>query len=194
LVPEDGIAGAYFNLGYLYANQDKLAEAEQMYQRALQGYEKALGAEHTSTLLAVNNLGNLYRRQGKLAEAEQMYQRALQGYEKALGVDNITTYIPALSTFWGLGSLFQRQAGFVKARIMYSNALAGYEKVVGPGHPRCQSLRETLQDLDTRTEKKAIKSIKEPASDPQGDISRLASEGVISTSRRHKLFKKLGLR
>jgi hypothetical protein len=37
----------------------KLGEAEKMYQRALQGYEKALDAEHTSTLNTVNNLGNL---------------------------------------------------------------------------------------------------------------------------------------
>jgi tetratricopeptide (TPR) repeat protein len=38
------------NLGLLYANQDKFTEAEQIYQRALQGYEKALGIEHISTL------------------------------------------------------------------------------------------------------------------------------------------------
>ncbi|CAG8975658.1 hypothetical protein HYALB_00014088, partial [Hymenoscyphus albidus] len=42
-----------------------------MYQRALQGYEKALGPDHTSTLGTVNNLGNLYSDQGKLVEAEQ---------------------------------------------------------------------------------------------------------------------------
>jgi tetratricopeptide (TPR) repeat protein len=48
-----------------------------MYQRALQGREKALGVEYTSTLDTVNNLGNLYRDQGKLDEAEKMYQRAL---------------------------------------------------------------------------------------------------------------------
>ena len=54
-----------------------------MYQRALQGREKAEGPEHTSTLDTVNNLGILYVDQGKLVEAEQMYQRALQGYEKA---------------------------------------------------------------------------------------------------------------
>jgi Tfp pilus assembly protein PilF len=47
-----------------------------MYQRALQGYEKAWGPEHTSTLRIVNNLGLLYVSQGKLDEAEQMYQRA----------------------------------------------------------------------------------------------------------------------
>jgi hypothetical protein len=83
LATEDGMAWAYHQLGNLYTDQGKLAKAEQMYQRALQGNEKALGAEHTSTLDTVNNLGLLYRNQGKLAEAEQMYQRALQGKEKA---------------------------------------------------------------------------------------------------------------
>ncbi|KAK8074024.1 hypothetical protein PG994_004923 [Apiospora phragmitis] len=62
----------------------RMDEAETIYQRALQGYEKAWGADHTSTLSTVNNLGNLYSAQGRIDEAETMYQRALQGYEKAL--------------------------------------------------------------------------------------------------------------
>jgi Tfp pilus assembly protein PilF len=86
------------NLGCLYANQGKPAEAEQMFKRALQGKEKALGTEHSSTLDTVNNLGNLYRDQGKLAEAEKMFQRALQGYEKAVSMDILKTYLPALNT------------------------------------------------------------------------------------------------
>jgi tetratricopeptide (TPR) repeat protein len=65
-----------------------LKEAEEMYQRALAGKEKALGPEHTSTLQTVNNLGNLYKNQGKRKEAEEMYQRALAGYGKAPGPDH----------------------------------------------------------------------------------------------------------
>ncbi len=48
------------NLGLLYADQGKMAEAEEMYMRALRGYEKAWGLECTSTLDTVNNLGYLY--------------------------------------------------------------------------------------------------------------------------------------
>lgn len=70
------------NLGLLYADQGKMAEAEEMYMRALRGYEKAWGLEHTSTLSPVNNLGLLYADQGKMVEAEKMYQRALEGYER----------------------------------------------------------------------------------------------------------------
>lgn len=71
--------GAFHGLGDLYSDQGKLKEAEEMYQRALAGYEKALGPNHTSTLVTVNNLGNLFSDQGKLKEAEEMYQRALVG-------------------------------------------------------------------------------------------------------------------
>lgn len=56
---------AIHQLGLLYADQGRLTKADKMYQRALKGYEKALGPEHTSTLSTVNNLGILYRDQGK---------------------------------------------------------------------------------------------------------------------------------
>ena len=78
---EKTILGAIHLLGLLYADQGKMAEAEKMYQRALEGHEKALGPEHTSTLDTVNNLAVLYADQGKMAEAEKMYQRALEGYD-----------------------------------------------------------------------------------------------------------------
>ncbi|KAJ1715653.1 hypothetical protein NYO67_2124 [Aspergillus flavus] len=74
-------------IGDLYADQGKLKEAEEMYQRALVGKEKALGPDHSSTLGTVNNLGVLYKTQGKLKEAEEMYQRDLAG-KKALGPDH----------------------------------------------------------------------------------------------------------
>ena len=62
-----------------------------MYNRALAGYEKAMGPEHTSTLDTVNNLGALYAVQGQLKDAEMMYNCALAGYEKALGSEHTST-------------------------------------------------------------------------------------------------------
>jgi tetratricopeptide (TPR) repeat protein len=76
-----------------------------MYQRALQGKEKAWGPEHTSTLDTVNNLAILYADQGKLVEAEQMYQRALQGKEKAWGPEHTST----LDTVNNLANLYADQ-------------------------------------------------------------------------------------
>jgi hypothetical protein len=80
---------------------DQHEMAEEMYIRALIGYERALGPNHISTLNTVNNLGNLYSDQGKLGEAERMYIRALAGTEKALGPNHIST----LTTVHNLGNL-----------------------------------------------------------------------------------------
>jgi Tfp pilus assembly protein PilF len=60
----------------MYREQGQVEEAEEMYQRALAGYEKVLGPDHTSTLNIVTNFGVLYSDQGKLKEAEEMYRRA----------------------------------------------------------------------------------------------------------------------
>jgi tetratricopeptide (TPR) repeat protein len=98
-------------LGLLYQNQGKLAEAEEMYQRALKGYEKALGPDYIATLDTANNLGSLYQNQGKLAEAEEMYQQALKGYKKALGSEHTST----LHAFNNLGSLYQNQGKLAQA-------------------------------------------------------------------------------
>jgi tetratricopeptide (TPR) repeat protein len=130
LVTDNGMKWAYHNFGDLYKGQGKLAEAEEMYQRALHGKEKALGTEHTSTLQTVNNLGVLYSDQGKLAKAEEMYQRALQGKEKALGTEHRST----LQTVNNLGILYKGQGKLAEAEEMYQRALQGYEKALGSEH------------------------------------------------------------
>ena len=80
------------NLGNLYRDQGKLVEAEKMYQRALQGYEKALGPENIlHDLPALNtayNLGRLHSNQGERDKAKFMYSRALVGYETVFGNDH----------------------------------------------------------------------------------------------------------
>ncbi|SLM37476.1 nb-arc and tpr domain protein [Lasallia pustulata] len=73
------------NVGGVDKDHGKMAEAEAMYRRALEGYEKAWGPEHMSMLDTVNNLGVLYKDQGKMAEAEAMYRRALEGQGEGVG-------------------------------------------------------------------------------------------------------------
>jgi tetratricopeptide (TPR) repeat protein len=121
---------AYENLAGMFADQDRYMEAEEMYERALAGKEKARGPEHTSTVSTVNNLGILYRTQGRLAEAEAMYERALAGKEKALGSEHTST----LDTVNNLGILYADQGRLAEAEAMYERALAGSEKALGPEH------------------------------------------------------------
>lgn len=118
-----------------------------MYQRALQGKEKAWGTDHTVTLGTVNNLGILYVDLGRLEEAEKMYQRALQGYETALGQEAVKTYIPALNTSQNLANLYEQMSRTIEAEKLYLYALRSIEAVLGRSSERYQSIAEALDAL-----------------------------------------------
>ncbi|KAH9903875.1 kinesin light chain [Xylariomycetidae sp. FL2044] len=77
----DNLERTLYSLGNLYSDQGKLKEVEEMYERALQGYEKTLGPDHISTLDTVNNLDLLYSDQSQLKETEEVYQQALEGFD-----------------------------------------------------------------------------------------------------------------
>jgi tetratricopeptide (TPR) repeat protein len=112
------------SFGDAFAHQGRLDKAEKMYQRALQGKEKAWGPEHTSTLDTVNNLGILYENLRRLDEAEKMFQRALQGCEKAWGPEHTST----LNTVNNLAGLYWKVGRLDETEKMCQRALQGYEK------------------------------------------------------------------
>jgi tetratricopeptide (TPR) repeat protein len=130
-------------LGDLSRHQDKMAESEICYHHALKKSEKALGAQHTSTLNTLNNLGNLYKLQGRMVEAEAMYQRALEGTVKTLGPEHTST----LNTVNNLGALYKDQGNMVEAEAMYQRALDGFEKALGLEHTSTLSTVHNLGNL-----------------------------------------------
>ena len=57
-----------------------------MYQRALQGYEKALGLENVSRYRpALNTIWNLFTVQGHLDKANEMFSRVFTCFQALLG-------------------------------------------------------------------------------------------------------------
>jgi hypothetical protein len=73
--------------------------------------------------------------------------------------------------------------GHVITWAMYSEAFIGNEIVLGPDHPRSQSLRDKVSALDVATKNKALIGAEYPM-----------DKETSSKSKRHKLFRKLGLR
>ncbi|KAI1772656.1 hypothetical protein F4818DRAFT_453453 [Hypoxylon cercidicola] len=126
----EGDEWIYLNLGNLYNNERRFAEAKAMYEPVLQGYQKKQGYEYELTLIAFHNLGRLYSRQGQFDDAKVMYERALQGNEKMLGPEHIST----LQTVHNLGVVYADQGRFAEAEAMYKRALQGNEKMLGPEH------------------------------------------------------------
>jgi hypothetical protein len=52
------------NLGMMLSNQAKYKEAEAMYRRALEGYNKVFGPEHPDTLTSMTGLVSTYVHHG----------------------------------------------------------------------------------------------------------------------------------
>jgi len=136
----DHFLEAHITFGNFYHDQGRLKEAETMYNRALAGFEKAWGPDHTSTLTAVHNLGLVYADQGRHKDAEMMYNRALAGKEKASEPGHTST----LDAVNNLGLLYVSQGRHKDAEMMYNRALAGKEKAFGPEH---KSTLDTINNL-----------------------------------------------
>ncbi|CAK1364181.1 unnamed protein product [Cercospora beticola] len=126
----DDASWACYHLGVLYQNQGKLADAEEMYNRALPGHERKLGPDHESTLLTVCNLSVVYKRQGKLAEAEKMCDRALQSAGGTLGPEHMLS----LSTVHNLGDIYRKQGKLVEAEKLYERVLQRERRTLGLDH------------------------------------------------------------
>lgn len=122
-----------------------------------------------------------------------MYQRALQSDKKAISPDDITTYISALNTFLNFGLLFEYYADLAKASTMFSKALRKYKKVFGFDYVKSKTLWDKLCALNTVLKNKGPVEIKEYVEElPTG--SSLDNNKPPLISKRHKLFRKLGLR
>ena len=80
-------------LGLLHADQGKLGEAEQMYERALRGYETVGSVrvqQYLPALNALENMGDLYSKQAESAKARAVYTWALSGLNNVLGQSSNT--------------------------------------------------------------------------------------------------------
>jgi Tfp pilus assembly protein PilF len=67
------VACALNGLALLYTEQGKYAQAEPLYQRALQIREQQVGPDHPHVASALNNLALLSYKQRKYAQAEPLY-------------------------------------------------------------------------------------------------------------------------
>ena len=82
------IATSLENLGHVYFNQRRDAEAEATYKRVLAMREQALDPMDSDIGDICYNLANLYLRQQRYAQAEPLYRRALAIKERNFGAND----------------------------------------------------------------------------------------------------------
>ena len=119
------------NLAAVYQRQQRFAEAEPLFKRALAIREKSLPREHSDVGQSLNNLATLYVKQERYADAEPLFQRALAVYQKAGGPEH-----PAVATLLNnIGQLDRDLNRDADAEAPIKRSLAIREKVLGADHP-----------------------------------------------------------
>ncbi len=86
-------AGYLNRAGLAWRDGGRYAEAEPLFEEALQIREGKLPSDDPERATSLNNLARLYRAQGRYAEAEPLMKRALAIMEKVLGPDHPNTKI-----------------------------------------------------------------------------------------------------
>jgi class 3 adenylate cyclase/tetratricopeptide (TPR) repeat protein len=138
------VARALNNLGVLYMELGRYAEAEPLLTRALATREGELGSDHRlSVTLTLHNLGIVYMELARHAEAESNFRRAMAIREKMLGPD----HPDVMSTWVGLGALYRKEGRYAEAESLLVHVLAIAEKELGPDHPDVATSLMHLADV-----------------------------------------------
>jgi tetratricopeptide (TPR) repeat protein len=118
------------DLGVVFWELGKPAEAEQQLRATWESQRRVLGESHPDTISTLNGLGLAIKAQGRgrYAEAEEIYRRALDLHRATVGDDNSET----LSNLVNLASLFHDLGRLDEAEPLYRQALAAQERTLGP--------------------------------------------------------------
>ncbi|MFN7924418.1 MAG: tetratricopeptide repeat protein [Bryobacteraceae bacterium] len=126
LGPADArLAAALIDLGFALESQQKFAQAEPLYRRALAIQEKALSPRHPEVGVTLNNLAGVVGASGRLAQAELMLTRAVSILETTLG-PNHARVAAACSN---LGDLEAALGKVAAAKPLWARAIAIYERL-----------------------------------------------------------------
>ena len=85
------VAHVLSNLGMLYDDLGRYAEARPIYERVVAIREATLGSSHPDVANILINLASLYHHQGRYAEAVPLYRRSLDIRRAELGPEHSDT-------------------------------------------------------------------------------------------------------
>ncbi len=130
-------------LALLCYSQGWYAEAEPLYQKALELRQRLLGEEHPDVAQSLSNLANLYYSQERYAEAEPLYLQALELKKHLLGEEH-----PDIAqSLNNLAALYYFQAQYAKAEPLYLQALDLEKRCLGEEHPAVAQSLNNLANL-----------------------------------------------
>jgi len=127
---------------YLHLHAD-YAQAEPLYQRALDIRERVLSSDHPDTAASLDHLAGLYRVMGQYEKAEPLFQRALDIKERVRGPDHLSIEI----TLNNLALLYKQMGQYEKAEPLFQRALDINDRMRDPDHPETAVTLDNLASL-----------------------------------------------
>jgi tetratricopeptide (TPR) repeat protein len=127
----DGVRADLFQqLGGVFANERRYAEAAEASLRALRLNERALGRDHIRLAPVLTNLGEIYNQLGHYQEALRYTQRGLELRKRGLEPGH-----PDFGrSYNALGNIYDRLDRYQEAAAAFERALAIYERHYSPSH------------------------------------------------------------
>lgn len=117
-------------LASVYAQQDKMKEAEQLFELIYNAHKRAHGPEHKGTLRTQENLATMIRLRERYDEAESVFLQILSGHEKR--PDGGPNHEDTLKTLRSLGLVYLSQSRFEDAERMFKRCYESYKSQFGP--------------------------------------------------------------
>ncbi|APR80730.1 TPR repeat protein [Minicystis rosea] len=137
------LGGDLCGLGDALAGQDRHAEAEEAYRRALTLYARSPRPQHPEVAYALHNLGDALVALGRRHEAERVYRDSIARKTAAFGGD----HFEVAATLNNLAGLLSDEGRNEEARAASARALAIVQQRLSPDHPvrkGCESLHRAL--------------------------------------------------
>jgi tetratricopeptide (TPR) repeat protein len=112
------------NLGQVYFQQERYADAERVTADALERARRVLGNEHKETLNYVNNLAMAKRRLNKMDEAGALYREGYDASARMFGATAGPTLVSMvnLASFYAKSGRCAEQLGFVEETVAVCRA------------------------------------------------------------------------
>jgi tetratricopeptide (TPR) repeat protein len=135
------------SLGTVAVTDEKYAEAEEHYRKALDIFGSLTPLDELGEGSAHNNLGNLLLRRGDIEGARGQIETSLQIYRRQFGSHHPSVGV-ALNN---LGDIYMRDGRFTSAEEVFTQAFAIFTASLDPKHPNIGVIHNNLGDVFQQT-------------------------------------------
>lgn len=120
------------DLAFVYRNQGRLNEAEDLTSQTFKTMKRVLGEEDPETLNSLANLALTYEVQGRFQEAEELLVQVTEIRKRVFGEDHLVT----IDGMGNLASIYAHQGRLKEAEVLALRVTKMTKRLLGEDHPQ----------------------------------------------------------